>query len=57
MIFYLYTHFSSGEPMFPMSDNHMIAGVWSGMCVKWGGALAWYGHKYKQILDREYSLI
>ena len=43
--------------MFPMSGNHMVAGVWAGMCIKWGVALSWYGHKYKLILDREYSLI
>ena len=51
-IYYFYTHFSSGEPIYPM-----VAGVWAGMCIKWGVALSWYGHKYKLILDREYSLI
>ena len=56
-IYYFYTHFSSGEQMIPMSGNHMVAGVWAGMCIKWGVALSWYGHKYKLILDREYSLI
>ena len=40
-----------------IKTNNMVRGVWAGMCVKWGVALGYYGHKYKLLLDREYSLI
>lgn len=43
--------------MVPIGTNNMVRGVWAGMCVKWGVALGYYGHKYKLLLDREYSLI
>jgi len=56
-IYYFYLHFANSEPVFPISDNNMIPGVWAFMCVKWGLALSWYGHKYKLILDRDYTLM
>ena len=43
--------------MFPIKDSSMIAAVWSFMCVKWGGGLAFFGQKYKMVIDREYSLL
>ena len=55
--YYLYNHVANHEEMFPISDSSLIAMVWSMMCVKWGLALAWSAHRYKQSLDSEYSLI
>ena len=57
IVYYFYTHFATGEAPLPVRDNNLVRGVWAGMCVKWGVAQAYYGHKYKSILDREYSLI
>ena len=54
---YFYTHFYYQEPMHPFSENHLISAVWAMMTLKWGLALTWYGHKYKLILDREYTLM
>ena len=56
-IYYFYTHFYYQEPMLPFSENHLISAVWAMMTLKWGLALSWYGHKYKMILDREYTLM
>ena len=56
-VYYLYIHWSAGEAMLPLASNNMVRAVWAGMCVKWGVALSYYGHKYKLLLDREYSLI
>ena len=56
-LYYFYTHIAYHEDMFPIAENSLIAGVWSMMCVKWGFALSWSAHQYKQVLDREYSLI
>jgi len=56
-LYYFYTHIAYHEEMFPIAENSLIAGVWSMMCVKWGFALSWSAHQYKQVLDREYSLI
>ena len=56
-VYYLYIHWSAGEAMLPLASNNLVRAVWAGMCVKWGVALSYYGHKYKLLLDREYSLI
>jgi len=56
-IYYWYTAISQHEPIQPIADSHMIAGVWSFMTVKWSGALGYSSHKYKSLLDREYSLL
>lgn len=56
-IYYWYTAFSEHESIQPISDSHMIAGVWSFMTFKWSVALGYSSHKYKVLLDREYSLL
>eukprot|EP00092_Neocalanus_flemingeri_P023561 GFUD01025549.1.p1 GENE.GFUD01025549.1~~GFUD01025549.1.p1 ORF type:complete len:150 (+),score=34.57 GFUD01025549.1:45-494(+) len=56
-VYYIYTAVVNQEPMFPISDSSKIAAVWAFMCVKWGAGLAFFGQKYKLVIDREYSLL
>jgi hypothetical protein len=56
-VYYFYTAASQHEPVYPISDSHLIRGVWAFMTLKWSVALAYYAQKYKRLLDREYSLM
>lgn len=55
--YYWYTAFSEHQPMYPIKDSDMIAGVWAFMTVKWSIGLTFFGHKYNNLLEREYSLL
>lgn len=55
-IYYFYTVASEHQPLYPLSDSWLIAGVWSFMTVKWSVATVYFSQKYKTILDREYTL-
>jgi len=57
LVYYLYMKFSESQDVFPIKDSWMIAAVWAFMTVKWSLALVYLGHKYKCILDREYTLL
>jgi hypothetical protein len=35
----------------------MLAGVWAFMAAKWSLGLVVFGHKYKRLLHREYTLL
>lgn len=56
-VYYIYMAVSEGQQVFPIKDSWMIAGVWAFMTVKWSVGLVYLGHKYKCILDREYTLL
>ena len=45
------------EVLFPISDSSIIAAVMAFLCVMWGTLLAFFGQKYKLVIDREYSLL
>jgi len=55
--YYWYTAVSQHQPMYPISESYMIAGVWAFMTVKWSAGLTYFGHKYNNLLEMEYSLL
>jgi hypothetical protein len=55
--YYWYTAFSQHQPLYPIGDSYMIAGVWAFMTVKWSAGLTFFGHKYNSLLEREYTLL
>jgi len=55
--YYWYSAISEHQPMYPISESFMIAGVWAFMTVKWSAALTFFGHKYNLLLEREYIML
>lgn len=56
-VYYIYTAISEHQPVYPIEDSYMIAGVWSFMTAKWSLGLVIYGHRYKRMLLEEYTLL
>jgi len=56
-VYYVYMAIGEHQSVYPIKDSYMIAAVWGFMTFKWSFALVLVGHKYKRLLDREYTLL
>lgn len=55
--YYTYCLLEYQESLLPFISSNWVSVVWSIMCVKCGLGLAYFGQKYKLMVDREYSLM